>query len=153
MTTRTKKRVVWSISILIGAGLLLAVVGPLISFKRVDLWVCPISGSTKSQTSWFGKVAHEERTVSALEVWIRRSEPAFEPQWQHTSTMTYRFVGRGYACGRAPEIYQLRPVLEEVVGKLADERIASLVAVLRSGSRDEQREMIQSITDEVFDAK
>jgi len=52
-----------------------------------------------------------------------------------------------------PEVYQLRPILDLVVGELSDERIAALVAVLRQVSREEQRQMIRSISDEVFETK
>ena len=153
MTTRTKKLMVWSVSIALGLVLLFAVVGPLIPYKKVDIWVCPVSGSMKRQVTWFGYLSHDECITSALEQWLERKEPSFEPQWLHTSTTTYYVLGRGYACGDAPEIYQLRPILDGVVSKFSDERIASLVTVLRQGSRDEQRQAIQRISDDYFDTK
>jgi hypothetical protein len=153
MTIRTKKRIVWSVSIALGLVLLLAGVGPLIRYKKVDDWVCPVSGSTKRQVTWFGYFSHDESTTSALEQWHERREPSFEPQWRHTSTTTYYVLGRGYACGETPEIYQLRPILDGVVGKFSDERIAGLITVLRRGSHDEQRQAIQRISDDYFDTK
>jgi hypothetical protein len=153
MTPRTRKRIIWSVSIAVGLVSLLAVAGPLIPYKRVDNWVCSISGSTRSEITWFGRFSHEERTTSALEQWLKRREPSFEPQWWSTSTQTYYILARACATGGTPEIYQLRPVLDGIVGKLSDERIAGLVAVLRQGSREEQRQMIQSISDEYFDTK
>ena len=153
MPTRTKKRIVWSVSIALGFVLSLPVAGPLIPYKKVDNWVCPISSSTKSRVTWFGYVSHDERTTSALEQWLDRREPSFEPQWQHTSTTTYYILGRGYACGRAPEIYQLRQILDGVVSKFSDERIAGLVTILRQGSHDEQRQAIRGISDEYFNTQ
>lgn len=153
MTTRTKKRIVWSTSIALGLVLLLVIVGPLIPYKKVDNWICPVSGSTKSQVTWFGYFSDDQRTSSALEQWLERREPTFEPQWQHTSTTTYYFLGRGYACARAPQIYQLRPILDGMVSKFSDERISGLVAVLRQGSQDEQRQAIRRISDDYFDKK
>ena len=47
----------------------------------------------------------------------------------------------------------MRPILDDVVEKFSDERIAGLVAVLRQGSRDEQRQAIQRISDEYFGSK
>ena len=153
MMTRTKKRIVWIVSIAFGLVLLVGVVGPLIPYKRVANSVCPVSGSTRQEITWFGRFSHEERSVSALEQWLKRKEPSFQPQWRHTSTQTYYILGR--ACGTAgtPEIYQLRPILDGVVEEFSDERIAGLVAVLRQGSRDEQRQAIQKISDEYFDTK
>jgi len=72
MTTCTKKRIVWSVSITVGVVLLFAVVGPLVPYKKKDGWVCPVSGSTKIQITWFGYFARDERTVSALELWLKR---------------------------------------------------------------------------------
>ena len=153
MTARAKKQIVWSISIAVAGVLLFGIVGPLIPYKKVDNWVCPVSGSTKRQITWFGYFSHDERTTSALEQWLERRELSFEPQWQHTSTTTYYVLARGYACGQTPEVYQLRPILDGVVSKFSDERIAGLVAVLRQGSQDEQRQAIQRISDDYFDTK
>jgi hypothetical protein len=47
----------------------------------------------------------------------------------------------------------LRPILDGVVSKFSDERIGSLVTVLRQGSNDEQRQAIQRISDDYFDTK
>ncbi len=112
-----------------------------------------MSGSTRQQTTWFWRFSHEERTVSALEQWLKRREPSFQPQWRHTSTQTYYVLGR--ACGTAgtPEIYQLQPILDGVVEQFSEERIAGLVAILRQGSREEQRQAIQRISDDYFNAK
>jgi hypothetical protein len=153
MTAPTKKQIVWSISIVLGAVVLLGVLGPVIAYCTMDTLVCPISGSTKTETTWFGYFRHDERTTSALEQWIERREPAFEPQWLNISTTTYYVLGSSHACGRAPEIYQLRQILDGVVGKCSDERISGLVAVLRQGSQDEQRQEVQRISDDYFNTK
>lgn len=153
MATPTKRRIVWSASIALGLVPLLSVAGQLIPCKKVDNWVCPVSASTKRQVTWFGYVSHDEWTTSALEGWLARREPSFEPQWQLISTTTYYLLGRGYARGRAPEIYQLRPILGCLVGKFSDERISGLVTVLRQGSQVEQRRAIRRISDDYFDTQ
>ena len=126
MTAHTRKRIVWSVSIALGSVLVLGFVGPLIPCKRVKNWVCPVSGSTKRQITWFGYFSHDERNVSALEQWLKRREPSFEPQWQPLSTQTYYVSGQACGTGGTPEIYQLRPILDRVVVKLSDEKIAGL---------------------------
>ena len=45
MITATSKRVNWSVSIVLGLVVLLGVVGPLIPCKRVDNWICHLTGS------------------------------------------------------------------------------------------------------------
>jgi len=88
-----------------------------------------------------------------LEAWLRRKEPGFEPKWRPLSTQTYFVLGRSCGTAGTPVIYHLRPILDLVVEKLSDDRIAGLVAVLRRGSRDKQRQMIEKITNDVFDQK
>ena len=87
------------------------------------------------------------------EQWLKRKESSFQPKWQHTSTQTYYVFGRACGIAGTPEIYQLRPILDGVVEKFSDERIASLVAILREGSRDEQKQAIRKISDDYFDTK
>jgi hypothetical protein len=150
MASGTKKRIVWGVSITVGLVLLFGFVGPLIPYKQVRNWICPVSGSTRTEITWLGHFSHEERTATALEKWLRRKEPGFEPNWQHFSTQTYFVLGRSCATAGTPEIYQLSPILDRVVGKLSDKQIAALVAVLRVGSHDEQQHMIEKVSDEVF---
>ena len=133
--------------------MLLGIFGPFITYKTVDYYICPISGSTKTQVTWFGRFTRDERTTSALEQWLKRREPSFEPQWQRRSRNTFGVLSRGFACGNAPEIYQLTTILDGVVKKFSDERIANLVAVLRQGTPEEQRQEIERISDDYFDTK
>ena|ERR1022692_2053889 len=150
MASGTKKRIVWSVSITLGLVLLLSFVGPFIQYKEDTIWICPVSGSSRTEIVRFGLFHQEKRTVTALEKWLKRKEPDFAPSWQHLSTDTYYVMGRSYGCSEKPEICQLTPILDEVIEKLSDERIAKLVAVLRHGSREEQRHVIQMISDDVF---
>ena len=153
MVMRTKKMIIGVVSMALGLMVLVGVVCPLIPCKRVVNLVCPVSGSSRQEITWFGGFSREERTVSALEQWLKRREPSFQPQWRHMSTQTYYILGRACGTSGAPEIYALRSILDKVVAKFSDDRIAGLVAVLRQGSRDEQRQAIQRISDDYFSSK
>src|ERR1700722_2102033 len=150
MVSGTKKRIVWGVSITVGLVLWLSFVGSFIQYKEVTIWVCPVSGSSRTEIVRFGLFHQEKRTVTALEKWLKRKEPNFAPSWQRLSTDTYYVMGRSYGCSEAPEIYKLTPILDEVMEKLSDERTSKLVAVLRHGSHNEQQHMIEKITDEAF---
>jgi hypothetical protein len=150
MASARIRRTVWGAFIAIASLLLFGLLGPLIPRKQVSIWVCPITGSTRTEVVWFWHFRHEERTVTALETWLKRQEPGFEPNWQHLSTQTHFIAGTSFACAKAPAIYQLCPFLDLVVGKLSDEQIAGFVTVLRHGSPEEQRQIVQKIADEVF---
>ena len=150
MASSTKKRLVWGISITVGLVLLFGFVGPFVPYKQVGNWICPLSGSTRTENTWFGYFSNEKRTATALEKWLKRKEPGFEPNWQHLSTQTYFLLGWSCAAAGTPEIHRLNPILDRVVEQLSDEQIAALVAVLRGGSHDEQQHLITKISGEVF---
>jgi hypothetical protein len=151
MVSRTKKRLFWTTGIIVGAVVLLLVLGPSILYKERSNWICTVSGSTRTDITWFGFFKHEERTSSALEDWLRRKEPGFQPSWRQISTQKYYLMGSSCATAGTPEVYSLTPVLQsEGFRKLSDERIASLVEVLRHGSAEQQRQMISNITDEAL---
>ena len=88
--------------------------------------------------------------MSALEKWLKKREPDFAPSWQFRSRQTYSVMFHSCGVGDPPAIDQLSPVLDRVVDKLSDEQIAALVTVLRHGSREEQSQMIDKITDQLF---
>lgn len=134
MAAPAKKQILWSVSIAVGIFILLGIVGSIIPYRKVDTWVCPVTGSTRSQVKWFGNFTHGQRVTSPLERWLKVTEPSFEPQWWHLSTKTSSFLARSYACGKAPEIYPLLPILDGVISELGDEKIAGLVTVQRRGN-------------------
>jgi hypothetical protein len=150
MKAETKRWIGWSLGTAVGLGLILSFVGPFIRYKEVDVWICPVSGSTRIDTVWLGLFKHEERTTSALEGWLKHREPAFVPNWQHTSTDNYFVLGRSFACSTAPEIFTLTPLLNQVVEKLDDNEISDLVKVLRLGSADDQHRVVQKVAEDVI---
>jgi hypothetical protein len=86
-----------------------------------------------------------------LEKWLQQKEGEFRPEWQRISSQSYYVTGaRAYSSRRTPEIYQLAPILNDVVRHLGDTNIAKLVHVLRDGSRKEQRQMVEEIIDHHF---
>ena len=126
MVAASKKNILWGVSTTVGLVLLFAFVGPFIPRKEVKNWICPVSGSTRTQITWFGNFRQEERTVTALEKWLSRREANFKPNWQHLSTQTYFLLGRSCGTGGTPEIYPLRPILDGVMEKLSDEQSLTL---------------------------
>lgn len=134
-------------------ALLLPLVGGQIAYRKDEIWVCPVSAATRTRVTWFGIFDHEERETTALEQWIQSREPFFQPQWQHVSTTSYMLLGRSYACGKAPEIYDLRPIIDEMMTRCSDEKIGGLIQILRQGSRDEQRQAIRKMVADSFDAQ
>jgi len=150
MNPRSNKRVLWSTSIAACFLLALAVLGPLISYKTVENSICPVSGSIRRETVWFGTFHREKRTVSPLETWLQHHEPGFQPAWKYLSTQTFQLLGRSCATAGAPEVYSLIPFLDQIVAELDDARIAQMVDILRHGTKEEQRAMIETAFDEML---
>jgi hypothetical protein len=131
-------------------GLLILFTGPLIPYKRVDHWTCPVSGSTRTLTTWLGCIHREVVVPSVLESWILRREPGFRPQWKFASTQTHYVMG--FSCGTSgqPPIFMLRPILDRVVQDSTDEQLSSLVSTLKNGTVEQQRRAVQEAADRIF---
>lgn len=62
-------------------------------------------------------------------------------------------IGGRFSCGTAgtPDVYRLTYTLkEDGIRKMSDGRIAALIEVLRHGSADARKQMIESFSDEVL---
>jgi len=123
--------------------------GAFIPYKKVTNSICLASGTIRTEITWFGCFKHEEQSATALDAWLKHREAGFEPTWEHMSTQTYSLLTRTCGTAGTPVIYSFRPMLNDVVAKLSDDRIADLVAILRHGSRDEQIQLIESIEHEI----
>jgi hypothetical protein len=87
---------------------------------------------------------------TALQNWISKREPQFEPKWLHLSTRSRSVLITTFGCSPAPTVYHLRPILSLIVERLDERKIAKLVEVLRTGTKEEQREFSKVIEDEIF---
>jgi hypothetical protein len=153
MSARTKRRVLWLLAISFVAVLCLGVFATIIPYKERSNYICPITASMRTDVTWFGLFESRQRTVSHLELWLRQREPGFRPDWQYISTQKY-YLGGGFSCGTAgtPEAYLLTYTLKlSGVQKMNDGQIGNLIEVLRHGSSDDRKRMIQSFSDEVMD--
>ena len=135
-------KVKWMVAIGLWLFIAYAFVGPFVTYRTYDIRICPITGSTLTHRTFLGRAQPPERKVTALENWLRLREPEFEPQWQHLSRAEIRIAGGRYACGRAPEIYGYRRSLENMLAHMMDEEIAEMVEILRHGSKEEQRSVL-----------
>lgn len=143
----------WRFLTVLGIVAIVVFAAPLVPVKTTTVWCCPVSGSTKRLTRWFGGFPREVRTTSALEVWLKKREPAFEPRFEFVSMKTDQLIGNSHGSAPAPAIYGARPYLEFVIRWSGDEKIAGLVAVLRNGSNEERRRAVSEIVDEAIDAE
>jgi len=152
MRPRKINRVLRVGSLTIAALFLLCVVGSLLTYKTMVIRVCPISGSTWTTTTWFGIFHREDHVTSALETWLEVRDPSFQPHWQHLATDGWQFLGRSFACSKAPAIYELCPFLTEAVRLLSEERLLGLVETLEKGSMEEQRAAVRVVCDDVIES-
>lgn len=156
MALWTPRPIFWRICMMLSIAVLV-LFGSRNPWQKVKQQICPVTGSMRIEVTTLGYFKREERTVSALETWLKRREPGFEPKWQTMSVQDYYLVTRRCGVGHAEdEIYGLRLILDGIVEKLSEERISALVAVLRNSSRDEsmrlkRQQMVESIAQEFFE--
>lgn len=109
------------------------------------IWIDVRSGSIKLQTEWlFGIKTTEVIQHSSLERWIREHGRNHEYQWQTLAITSETLFGRPvvFACGMAPPIYQLRPLMNDFVATANEDEIGQLVGALGSDSEQEQEQAV-----------
>jgi len=112
------------------------------------MWVDPVSGSLKLQTSSFYFPSPARVQQSELERWIIAHEGFHDSEWQFVNE-TYRMLsGRRAGCGagRTPRIFHLYlgdHGLKNFVRNATDEEIAEFVRVMRHGTRIEQEQAVE----------
>ena len=148
--SKWKKEWLWWLAGVIGLVGLVGGLGPLIPYKKVTYSVCPISGSMRTHVVWLGCFEGEERVMMPLEKWIKRREPDFEPEWRHLSTNVHFLLGRSFGCSRAPAVHRLRPLQDLLIKNLTEEQLGGLIAVLRKGAEEDQKELVARISEEVL---
>ena len=157
MTRQIPRPIFWGVPLTLELAVLVVCVGLRIPYRTVKYRICPITGSMRIEVTTVGYFYSEKRTVSALETWLTRREPDFEPKWETMSVEDCYLIVRSCGVGHAEdEIYELRPILDGIVEKLSEERISALIAVLRNRSRDEsmrksRQQMVESIAQEFFE--
>lgn len=103
------------------------------------------SGSIKRQTEWlFGIKTNEVIQHSSLERWIREHGRSHEYQWRTLAITSQTLFGRpvAFACGMAPPIYQLQPLMNDFVATANQEEIDQLVRALGSEFEQEQEQAV-----------
>jgi hypothetical protein len=146
--------------LLIGIVLLIMIVALLsmVTVPHDSQWMCSVCGAQRRQTVWFGWRRPERVQETALGAWIGRKEKQHEHSWQFVHRRMRSVFGGtlGWACGRAPAIYSLATLgdaMDRYVGSASDEELSALVAVLRTGTDEEQRQAVQRAWDRVLESK
>ena len=118
-------------------------------------WVDARSGSIKRQTEWlFGIKTEEVIQPSSLELWVREHGRSHEHQWRTLAITSKTLFGHPvvFACGMAPPIYQLRPLMGDFVAMATDEELEQFVQVLDDDAENEQEEAVRLASERVMSA-
>lgn len=117
-----------------------------IPYHKENVWCDRVTGSTKSQTTWFLVPTSTTIQHSALERWIINQEGSYTSSWKWYGRQTWFFpLGGARECGSPPPIYSLHDSLSErFVRSLSDSELAEFVVVMRHGSEAEQEAAIDA---------
>jgi hypothetical protein len=112
-----------------------------------SVWVDPVSGSIKSQSSWLFVPTKTTIEQSELERWIVAHEGFHNSQW-HFLNENYRLItGKFAGCGvgLTPKIFPFHAgdFNTHFVRNATDAEIAEFVRVMRHGTPDEQEKAVE----------
>lgn len=141
----------WAVLVAVAGFILYQVAGPMIPIQRTTRWCCPVTGSTKVETVWLWFFDSKTVTPTALERWLRQREPDFQPPWEFTSRQTRYLHGRSCGTRGTPAVFNLRPLLDDLVATSSDETLAQLVETLRNGSPEEREQAVQNTTRSILE--
>ena len=132
-------------AILILATVLFVTVGVVFPHKITKSWVCPISGSTRTESSWIGLFHKHQRSYSALENWISERNPEFTVNWEYVATRKDYLFRKSVDLRTIPEIVDLQLHLHLLVRALDEKIIEDLVVTLEKGSKSERKQKVDAI--------
>jgi hypothetical protein len=131
-------------------AVVILVVGAILIVPSHDLgWIDPITGSLKHQTRWFGIAITTVVEQSAIEKWVIVHEGQYSNTWTFLHDTSRAIWGRSFACGRAPEIYELHAgeLNNLVVQTSSDHELTEFLQTMRNGSEEEKRKAVRTGAD------
>jgi hypothetical protein len=143
----------WALAI-VAAALFLIFVLPILTMRRVETRIDPISGSMSYQTVWWlGITSGTSTDVSPLESRLNRSGIQWTRSWQFLTSKEYKlFVLTMRGCSSTPPIYQLRPVLKDFANASTDRELRDFVRVMQSGTQAAQTAAIDAAFERAMQA-
>jgi len=117
-----------------------------VSERTVESSMDAVTGTMRWRTSWvFGITSRGKNDVSPLEARLKTRGIAWTPSWRSLSSAHLSFLECSRACGTAPPIYQLQPVLKEFVAVSTDQELRQFVRVMQAGTEAEQRAAVNDV--------
>ena len=152
---RSRRRRSWRTLGVVAAVLLLAVAAPTVTVRQVESRMDSITGSMTWKTVWLFGIASDPRVdVSPLETRLKSSGIQWTPSWQFLHNTHRNVFGRAtfYACGSAPPIYQLSPLLKAFAAASTDAELREFVRVMQSGTDAEQTAAVEAASEKGLQA-
>ncbi|HEY5314803.1 MAG TPA: hypothetical protein VIK18_19875 [Pirellulales bacterium] len=116
---------------------------------RHDLgWIDPLTGSLKYQTRWLGFPTTTALEQSAIEKWLVRRDGQYSNRWVCLYDTSKKTWGQPtlFACGRAPEIYDLRAgsLNDAFAHRASDLQMDAFLHIMQVGSEAEKCTAVQT---------
>jgi len=126
---------------------------PFVTVRQTRSRMDAITGSIEWRTDWvFGFRTGPWIEVSPLENRLRKIGVQWSADWRFLHNTHRTIFGRAtcYECGTAPQIYQLRSVMQQFVNASSDDEVRALVRILESGTEEEQRAAVEATGEKIL---
>jgi hypothetical protein len=130
----------------------LLLIGTVVPYRNDLGWVDPVTGSVRFQRRWFLIPTSTVVHTTVIEEWIVRHEGRYKPSWQFIFDTSSTWLGRGHACDTAPESYSVHLVDRDFVRISTDAEIDEFVRVMRKGTKDDRKKVVEALCDKVLQA-
>jgi len=143
----------WSLLVGAVAVIVLFLVIPITFTNSSSIYIDPVTGSLKR--SWTYRLGTKTATQIDQSPLVRRMSILgipWTPTWQFLHRYDRGFFGgnRGVSCGMAPPIYSFRAIATDYCEAATDTEIRAFVAIMQTGTEEQQRAAIDAASDKVF---
>ena len=141
-TTQLRRRSLWRVLGGLAVVLVLSLVLSAVAVRQVEGRMDSVTGSIRWKTVWLFAITLQPHVeFSALDARLKNARIQWTPSWQLLHNTHYNILGKAicFECGRAPPIYDLRPLMKEFVAASTDGDLQEFVRIMQSNCEAEQR--------------
>src|SRR5262249_14882963 len=125
-----KRWIVWTVATIFGIGLLAIVYAA--PYQHIRVSMCPICGSTLTDTTWFAFIHQQHKETSPLETWLVKRQPTFVPKCQVIADDQHALFTSDFTDYHRPQIGRIAPFLDTVIKNESEDKINRLVSTLKN---------------------
>jgi hypothetical protein len=143
---RSYRRFAWRV-LAIALALLFGMLALTVTVRQDEGRIDAVTGTMTKKSVWpFDITTAPQTNVSPLEARLKSIGMTWTPSWRLIYNTHHNVFGgvTCRACGSAPPIYQLQPVLKDFVAASTDQELREFVRVMQSGTEAERNAAVEA---------